>query len=62
MHITSIIHENVGVGMTQKSLKEHATSGKTLRPIGIAPLELNIIAHVFVYNFITCTKLKQPLI
>ena len=38
------------------------TSGTTLGPIGITPLELNIDDQIFVHNFIIYTKVKQPLI
>ena len=62
MHITSIIHENFRVDMTQKSIKLNTASGTTLGPIGTDPLEFNIDNHIFVHNFIVCTKLKQPLI
>ena len=48
--------------MVTKSLKVNTASGVVLGSIGITHLELNIDDQIFVYNFIMCTKLKQPLI
>ena len=48
--------------MTRKSLQVKTASGITVGPIGIVPLILDINDHTFAHNFITCKKLKQPLI
>ena len=62
MHITTIMYKKSDkVSMIQKFLKVNTASGTVLGPIGIAHLELNIDDHIFVHNFIICTKLKQPL-
>ena len=40
----------------------HIASGIALVMIGIVPFIMNIEEDRFRYNFIICTKLKQPLI
>ena len=40
----------------------HITSGTTLGPIGITPLELTIEDQILLHNFVICAKMKQPLI
>ena len=50
------------VNLIRKPLKVNTTSGATLGPIGIAPLDLNIEEKNFTHYFIVCTKLQQNLI
>ena len=59
MHISTNIHENSKYNMIKKPLKVNTVRRATLRPIGIASLELNIDNQNFTHNILVCSKLKQ---
>ena len=50
------------INLIRKPLKVKTTSGATLGPIGIAPLDLDTEEQNIIHNFIVCIKLKQNLI